>query len=86
MISVRVRFRTAFTWESFYRNNTKFLVSPRSYKPFWSVVDYRHAFATRPSQLGHSSPTGTKPRTSDPLHDTGTECSHLNLIPVREPE
>ena len=31
---------------------------------FWSVVVYRHACATRPSTLGHSSRTGTKSRTS----------------------
>ena len=59
--------------ESFYRNNTKLHVSLRSYKPFWSVVAYRHACATRPSQLGHSSRTGTT------LHDTaGTECGQIS--------
>ena len=38
----------------------KFHVSPRSYKPFWSVVAYRYACATCPSQLSHSSRTGTE--------------------------
>ena len=33
------------------------------HKPFWSVVNYRLAFTTRPSQLSHSSRTGTKPCT-----------------------
>ena len=77
--------RTAFTWESFYRKDTKFHVSLRSYKPVWSVVDYRQACATRPSQLSHSSRTGTKP------HDTGTKCGQISyryenrseLVPVQ---
>ena len=64
MIPVRVSFRyeIEFTWESFYLNDTMFAVSPRSYKPFWGIVAYRQAVRTH--QLGHSSRTGTKTRTS----------------------
>ena len=53
------------------------------HKPFWSVVNYRLAFTTRPSQLSHSSRTGTKPCTCFTWY---RYRMWSDFIPVREPE
>ena len=53
---------------TFYRNDTEFLVSPRSYKPVWSVVAYR--------QARHALPV--------PLFSYRNETSYLlYIIPVQ---
>ena len=56
---------------------------------FWSVVAYRQACSTRPSQLGHTSRTGTKPRIQNVVRfHTGTNVSYWyenrsELVPVQ---